>query len=132
VREIIRARPGSTPVVLEVPLGDGLTAPMASVEKALIDMLWFSEASDVPPASELFAMWEASVTSPSLNPRLLLRYAVQMQSPAVARRVGYLMDRFGIPGADELLAHRGKSNAALPLLRADEVMGLPTNRWGIR
>jgi DNA polymerase-3 subunit alpha len=28
VREILRARPGSTPVVLEVPLGDGRTEPM--------------------------------------------------------------------------------------------------------
>lgn len=112
------------------PLGDGLTAPLASAEKALIDMLWFTEAPDTPPASEIFAMWAAAAGSTSLNPKLLVRYAKRMESSAIARRVGYLMERFGISGADELRALRGRGHHIIPLA-GTERMNLQPNSWGV-
>jgi hypothetical protein len=94
-------------------------------------MLWFIDAPDVPPADEALTMWQEAAASSVLNPRLLIRHAVRMDTPAVVRRVGYLMDRFGIRGSDELIKHRGASKATVPLFRSDEPLHLPRNRWGI-
>src|SRR5450759_5967999 len=117
----------------EHPLGDGLTAPVASTEKALVDMLWFGDAPDAPPASEQMAMWEASASSSSVNPKLLLRYVIRMDSPSLTRRAGYLMERFGIKGFESLLEHRGTSKRVIPLFAGDPgVTSAPANRWGVR
>ena len=116
----------------EQPTDDGLWAPLARPEKALLDMLWFSGAPDTPPAFEQMEMWEAAAASPQVNPRALVGYAVRMDSPSLVRRTGYLMDRFDIDGADDLLPHRGTFRGGTPLFGLpDEVGGLPKNRWDV-
>ncbi len=117
----------------ERPLGDGLTAPVASTEKALIDMLWFGDAPDTPPASEQMEMWQAASSSASVNPKLLLRYIVRMDSPSLARRAGYLMERSRISGWESLLEHRGGSKRDIPLFAGDPgTAAIASNRWGVR
>jgi hypothetical protein len=115
----------------EQPLGDGLTTPLASVEKSLIDMLWFGQAPDVAPASEQIEMWAAAADNSSgVNPKLLVRQAIAMRSPAIARRVGYLMERSGMPYADELLPHRGAAKERTPVFAGEpEALLLPANKW---
>ena len=116
----------------ERPLGDGLTAPVASTEKALVDMLWFGDAPDSPPASEQMEMWEAAATAVAVNPKLLLRYVIRMDSPSLARRAGYLMERFEIAGFEDLIEHCGASKKVIPLFAGDPgVTSLPTNRWDV-
>ena len=116
----------------EQPVGDGLTTPIAGVEKALVDMLYFVDAPDVPPASEIFGMWEEAASSATVNPRLLVKHVIRMDSPAVARRVGYFMERYGIKGSDDLLVLRGDSKYFVPLLGVRELLNLPANRWFVR
>ena len=115
----------------ERPLGDGLSAPVAGVEKALLDMLWFGDAPDTPPASEQMEMW--SVAASLVNPKLLLRHIIRMESPSLARRAGYLMERFEINGFESLLEHRGASKKVIPLFAGDPgVTSVPSNHWGVQ
>jgi predicted transcriptional regulator of viral defense system len=116
----------------EQPTDDGLSAPIARTEKALLDILWFVDTPDAPPAFEQVGMWAAAAAAPSFNPRLLIDYVARMDSPSLVRRAGYLMDRSGIDGADELWSLRGRTNASIPLFGKNEAAGdLGRNRWGV-
>ena len=107
----------------------GLLVPVATVEKALIDMLWFIDAPDTPPPFEMLAIWQEAATSNAVNPRLLVKHAVRMASPALTRRVGYLMEHSGIRGHEDLLGHRGTGKAKTPLFGIDAQVEIGANRW---
>lgn len=107
----------------------GLMVPVATVEKALIDMLWFIDAPDTPPPFEMFAIWQEAAASSAVNPRLLIKHAIRMGSPALIRRVGYLMERFGIRGHDDLFAHRGTGKGRTPLFGVGGQVEIGANRW---
>jgi hypothetical protein len=117
---------------LDQPVGNGLTTPIAGVEKALVDMLYFVDTPDVPPPFEIFGMWEEAASSSAINPRLLVKHVIRMESPTVARRVGFFMERYGIKGSDDLFGLRGGSKHRVPLLGVREPLDLPPNRWLVK
>jgi predicted transcriptional regulator of viral defense system len=104
---------------------------VATVEKALIDSLDRPQlAAPVPVvASAMRAAWRSG----SLDPERLVDLTVRFRSPTVARRVGFFMDLYEIPGSDPLTLHLGRKYA-VPLTPGDEPRGstVPVNsRWRV-
>jgi predicted transcriptional regulator of viral defense system len=108
---------------------DGTAARLADVERVLIDLVWFEGREGVPDAHQVLAIWEAS--SAAANPYVLVDYARRMDSVRLSRRVGYLMDRFGMGPTDALADWSTKDRGKIRAFRFGAV-GLPaSNRWGI-
>lgn len=86
--------------------------PMAQVEKAIIDSFDRPQlAAPVPVvANALRNAWQAQI----LDVDRLVDYALQFDSKAVIRRLGFFMDLYEIPGNEKLEPHIGRKSA-MPL-----------------
>jgi predicted transcriptional regulator of viral defense system len=78
---------------------------LASPERALLDSLQRPELA--APYPVLLAGFEAAVQRELLDPHRLVSYVVRLGSAALSRRVGFLMDHYGLPGSEPLLDHIG-------------------------
>lgn len=78
---------------------------IASAEKALLDSLVRPELVASYPV--VVGAFQTAVDRGLLEPQRLVDYAIQIGSAALARRVGFLMDRYELKGAEPLLEHIG-------------------------
>ena len=109
---------------------DGVMACLADVEKVLIDLLWFGGQAGVPRAAQVMAIWEEGAKL--MNPYVLVDYSNKMASSRLRRRVGYLMDLFGLTGSDGLLDWRSVDRSPVRLF-ASEAWNVERSagRWGV-
>jgi predicted transcriptional regulator of viral defense system len=77
----------------------------ASPERALLDSLQRPDLA--APYPVLLAAFESAVQQKMLDPRRLVAYTVRLGSAALARRVGFLMDHYGLQGSEPLLDYIG-------------------------
>lgn len=77
----------------------------ASPERALLDSLQRPELA--APYPVLLAAFESAIQQELLDPRRLVAYTVRLGNAALARRVGFLMDHYGLQGSEPLLDHIG-------------------------
>jgi predicted transcriptional regulator of viral defense system len=108
----------------------GARVRIANVEKALIDSLDRPRlAAPVPVvANALRDAWEHE----RLDPKRLVDYAINFDSKALNRRLGFFMDLYDIPGADELELRLGRDYAVPLSPGADVDDDLPVNRrWRV-
>jgi predicted transcriptional regulator of viral defense system len=78
---------------------------MANIEKALLDSL--SRPDLVAPFPVVIGAFDAAIDRALLDAEKLVAYTIQLDSAALARRVGFLMDRYGLAGSEPLLRHIG-------------------------
>lgn len=78
---------------------------MANAEKALLDSLGRPDLVASYPV--VVGAFQAAVDRGLVEPRRLVAYTIQVGSAALARRVGFLMDRYGLEGSEALLQHIG-------------------------
>lgn len=94
-------------------LSDAYQVPVwvADLEKSLLDSL------DAPhlagPMAVVVAALDHAAKGGRLDPERLVAYAIKMGGPMLNRRLGYLMDRLDIPGAQALEAHLGRKSAVV-------------------
>lgn len=103
---------------------------MAAIEKALLDAL---ERPDLtaPYAVVLAAFAEAAETD-MLDPQRLVTYTIETGKDALTRRIGFLMDRYELPGSDLLLDHIG-ARALEPLSPGGSRQeGTVDRKWRLR
>jgi predicted transcriptional regulator of viral defense system len=88
---------------------DGYQVCMATPEKALLDSFNIYGYSGAFPGvvSALIIAKEKGI----INGRKMAKFALQMESPSLNRRIGFLMDRYGIEGSEELLPYLGRTYA---------------------
>lgn len=90
---------------------DSYEAPVwiADLEKTLVDSL------DAPnlagPMPVVIAALDQAARQGVLDPQRLVAYAIKMAGPMLNRRLGYLMEKLNIPGAEELQPHLGRKSA---------------------
>jgi predicted transcriptional regulator of viral defense system len=82
---------------------------VATVEKALVDSFDKPKlAAPVPViADAMRGAWRAG----KLDPELLVKTVERFGGPTVARRVGFFMDLYGIPGSERLTLRLGRGYA---------------------
>lgn len=105
---------------------------LASPEKAIIDSLDRPDLAG-SMASVVTALRRAHARK-LIDPHQLVETAISFGSPTLCRRLGFLMERYGIPNSEQLLGHLGKGYA-MPLNpggATDEDAGLVDTRWGVR
>lgn len=78
---------------------------MASAEKALLDSLGRPDL--VASYSVVVGAFQSAVDRELLEPGRLVTYTIQIGSAALARRVGFLMDRYELEGSEPLQRHIG-------------------------
>jgi predicted transcriptional regulator of viral defense system len=82
---------------------------VADLEKALLDSL------DAPglagPMPVVIAALDQAAREGRLDYERLVAYAISMGGPVLGRRLGYLMDKLDIPGAEQLESHLGRKSA---------------------
>lgn len=116
---------------VEVPDG-GVYARIARIERLLIDLLWFGDAPDAPSAMETYAIWKAAVGR-NLNGALLVDYTSRMTSARLSRRIGYLMEHFGMSGGDALLASKGTEEETIRAIPGRGSVTLPpSSKWRVK
>ena len=104
---------------------------IASLEKAIIDSFDQPQLAAHPAivANALRRAWERG----TLDADTLVAEALRFGSPTLNRRLGFFMERFDIPGAEELRLHIGK-RYSVPLARGwteDPGEGYVDTRWGV-
>ena len=104
---------------------------IASVEKALIDSFDQPQLAAHPAivANALRRAWEVG----KLDADALVAEALRFGSPTLNRRLGFFMERFEIPGAEQLRLHIGRGYS-VPLARGwkhDVDEGHVDPRWGV-
>lgn len=90
---------------IEPAEGYGRPVRVASVEKALLDALERPEL--VAPFPVVIAAFANAATGSMIDAARLVRYALETGRPALTRRIGFLMDRYGLDGSDRLLGAIG-------------------------
>ncbi len=106
--------------------------PVASPEKALIDSL------DRPALAGGMAVAVTALRRAHarglIDPERLVATAIRFDSPTLCRRLGFFMERYGIPGAEPLLRYLGKGYAVAlqPGGGVDDDAGPVDTRWGVR
>ena len=78
---------------------------MANVEKALLDSLNRPDLAASYPV--VVAAFGAAAGRGSISGKRLVDYTITLGSGALARRVGFLMDRYEVGGSEPLLEHIG-------------------------
>jgi len=114
------------------PVADyGREVRMAAVEHALLDALERPELT--APFTVVLGAFADAARSGMLDPERLVRYAIAFGSPALARRVGLLMDGHGLEGSEDLHSHIGDARYTVPLCpggsRDDGTLDV---RWRVR
>jgi hypothetical protein len=66
------------------------------------------------PFPVIISAFADAAASAMLDPERLTRYTVAIGSPAPTRRIGFLMERYGLEGAEQLHAHIGATRYAVP------------------
>jgi predicted transcriptional regulator of viral defense system len=116
---------------LSVPDG-GVFVHVARIERLLIDLLWFSDAPDVPSSTETYAIWKAAAGR-SLNGALLADYTSRMNASRLSRRVGYLMEHFGLAGAEPLTRQVGTEKELIVAIPGRGAVTLPPSaKWRVK
>jgi predicted transcriptional regulator of viral defense system len=89
--------------------GFGQTLQMATVEKAILDSLDQPRlAAPVPViANAMRSAWREGI----LDPERLVADALRLGSPVLNRRLGFFMDLYEMPTADDLALHIGRKSA---------------------
>lgn len=104
---------------------------MATVEKGLLDAL--ERPKLTAPFPVIIGAFADAANSSMLDAERLVRYTIASERPALTRRVGFLMDRYGVPGSDQLLRHIGSDDYVVALQtggsRAEGELDL---RWRVR
>jgi len=92
-------------------LSDSYQVPVwvADLEKTLLDS--FDAPALAGPMPVVIAALEQAARQGVLDPQRLVAYAIRMGGPVLNRRLGYFMERLGIPGAKDLEAHLGRKSA---------------------
>lgn len=104
---------------------------MATVERALLDALERPELT--APFPVVINAFADAARSGMLDGERLTRFTVAIGSPALARRIGFLMDRFGLDGSERLRDHIGTDRYAVPLRPGDSrTDGEHDPRWRLR
>jgi len=104
---------------------------IASAEKALLDSLVRPELVASYPV--VVAAFQAAVDRGLLAPQRLVDYTIQAGSAALARRVGFLMDRYGLKGAEPLLERIGPRRRFEAFRPGDpRDAGEPEPKWRLR
>jgi predicted transcriptional regulator of viral defense system len=96
-----------------IEVGSGENAfKVATVEKAFIDA--FDRPKLTAPTAIIAESLRDAWRRKKLDPTLLVRDAIKFDSPFVNRRLGFFMELWKIPGADELYLRTGRG-PAIPL-----------------
>lgn len=82
---------------------------MADLEKAIIDSL--DQPRLAAPVAVIAGGLRYAWRRRNLDPERLADYAVRFGSPTLNRRLGFFMDRYGIPGHEPLALHLGRGYA---------------------
>jgi predicted transcriptional regulator of viral defense system len=116
---------------IEPASGYGGTVRIATVEKALLDAL--ERPGLTAPFPLVIGAFADAAASGMLDAERLVRYTAELRRPALARRVGFLMDRYGVRGAERLQEHTGSRAYAVPLRPgASRTEGELDARWHLR
>lgn len=115
----------------DVAIG-GTMARLADVEKMLIDLIWFYGAPGAPDGFQTMAIWRTAFEERRANGYVIAEYAARMDSQRLVRRVGFLLDQFGQPGADQLPNWRTGERRAIPLLPGSPASGDVSRAWGVQ
>lgn len=116
---------------IEPASGFGQRVIMANVEKALLDSLVRPELAGTFPT--VIAAFESAVDRGIVDGEKLAAYTVQMDSPALARRVGFLMDRYGLDGSAPLLESIGPPRRLESFRPGDDrTQGDADGKWRLR
>lgn len=108
-------------------------APIATIERMLIDLVWLDGAADDPDPGEIVRIWKEAGEQGVVNAASLARLVAQMDSAWLVRRVGYLMDLAGIEGSDRLLPSIGGDPNYIPLFRSNPDLPMQrAGRWRIK
>lgn len=104
---------------------------VASVEKSIIDSFDQPHLAAHPGvvAHALARAWRAG----KLDPEKLVADAICFNSPTLARRLGFFMEQFEIPGAETLRLHIGKGYAVplAPGWEEDSAESHVDTGWGV-
>lgn len=112
----------------EIELPEG-KACIADLEKSIIDALDQPKISAPVPLTiaGMAQAWRGG----RLDPERLVSYAHRFDSPTLNRRLGFFMDHFEIPHAEELLGELGRGHA-VPLRPGRPTSGLEVDRkWRV-
>lgn len=107
------------------------TARFATIEKMLIDLIWFFGAPATPDAFQTLSIWRAAFEERRANGYIVAELAVKMNSQRLVRRVGYLLEQFGQPGTEALRNWRRGERRAIPLLAGTPPTGAFSSAWGV-
>jgi predicted transcriptional regulator of viral defense system len=109
----------------------GMPVWIASVEKAIIDSFDQPQLAAHPAivANALHRAW----TVGKLDADALVAEALRFGSPTLNRRLGFFMERFGIPDAEQLRLHIGKGYSVplAPGWKEEVEDGYVDTRWGV-
>jgi predicted transcriptional regulator of viral defense system len=115
---------------IEPASGYAGTVRIATVEKSLLDALERPELT--APFPIIVRAFEEAASGGMLDPKRLVAYTIETAKPALTRRVGFLMERYGVEGAEALHPHIG-GDYLVPLRTAGPRReGRPDRRWRVR
>jgi predicted transcriptional regulator of viral defense system len=104
---------------------------MASPEKALLDSLRRPDLAASYPV--IIAAFEQACERGLISSDRLVAYTTQAGSGALARRVGFLMDRCGMADSERLLEHIGARRRFEAFRPGDDRrQGEPDSKWRLR
>jgi predicted transcriptional regulator of viral defense system len=104
---------------------------IATLEKGLLDALERPELT--APFPVVLGAFADAAQSGMLDAERLTRYAVALERPALTRRVGFLMDRYGLEGSERLREHVGPAGYTVPLRPGgSRTEGELDARWQLR
>lgn len=104
---------------------------MANVEKALLDSLARPELAGTFPT--VIAAFESAVERGIVDGEKLAAYTLQMDSPALTRRVGFLMDRYELDGSAPMLERIGPRRRLEAFRPGDDrALGDIDEKWRLR
>lgn len=116
---------------IEPAEGYASSVRMATVEHAFLDALDRPELT--APFPVILGAFADAARSGMLDRERLTRYTVAIGSPALARRVGFLMDRYGLEGAECLRERIGSERYVVPLRPGgSRTDGDHDTRWRLR
>lgn len=104
---------------------------MAGPEKALLDSL--GRPALAAPYPVVVAAFESAIQRKLIEPERLVAYSIHLGNAALIRRVGFLMDRYGLEGSEPLLRHIGPRRRFEAFRPGDKrEVGAPDTKWRLR
>jgi predicted transcriptional regulator of viral defense system len=109
---------------------DGRDVWIATVERAIVDA--FDQPELAGDGTTAPTALRSAHRRGRLSPETLVKLALRLDQPSLNRRLGFFMDRYGIPGAEALRAHLGRRHAVALAAGIDPEAGAVDSRWGVR